>query len=143
MKESNLSKQVLPEWQEKNGKDSHLFRNNTGSAFQGKIEKQGLDILIKNPRWITFGIGLLKKIKNKFRPVGGGDYIGWTSKTICQLFEGCPFDDLHCISCKLNKKIAIFTSLEFKTKNVKETQDQKDWKELVNNSGGIAEVIKE
>lgn len=164
MKESNLSKQFLPKWQQKNGKDSHLFRNNTGSAYQGIIEKKysktnskGITenfILLKNTRFIDFGIGILKKIRNKFRPVGGGDYIGWTSKNLCLIINGlhdnglatCYIKDQHfdCDNCFINKNpIAIFTSLEFKTKNVSETQDQKDWKALVLKSGGIAEVVKE
>ncbi len=151
MKESNLSKQFLPKWQAENGKDSHLFRNNTGSAYQGIIEKHGKNILIKEPRWITFGIGILKKIKNKFRPVGGGDYIGWTSSCIpghqqvqpCISEENCKrYKEMRLI-CVCPFKFAVFTSIEFKTKNVSETQDQKDWKALVLKSGGIAEVVKE
>jgi len=147
MKESNLSKTFLPIWQKKNGIDSHLFRNNTGSAYQGEIIKKTADtITIKNPRFITFGIGILKKIKKLFKPVGGGDYIGWTSRRICEIVseELCLFGhNENCSECQLNNQIAIFTSIEFKTKNVSETQDQKDWKKLVEKSGGIAEVIKE
>lgn len=148
MKESNLSKTYLPKWQKENGIDSHLFRNNTGSAYQGEIISKTADtITIKNPRFITFGIGILKKIKKLFKPVGGGDYIGWTSKRICDIAsEKCIMlneEYLRCSQCPLDKKIAIFTSLEFKTKGVTTTKDQKDWKELVEKSGGIAEVIKE
>jgi len=136
MKESNLSKQFLPKWQQENGKDSHLFRNNTG-AWKDRFE-----------RWTFYGIGLLRR-KNKkspYRPVGGGDYIGWTSKTICSIVDPAEDSSIcsgNCDNCRLNKSIAIFTSVEFKTKNVSETQDQKDWKKLVIESGGIAEVVKE
>jgi hypothetical protein len=156
MKESNLSKAYLPKWQAENGKDSHLFRNNTGSAYQGKIFEAPFfgkfEKVLRDLRIITFGIGLLRR-KNKkspYRPVGGGDYIGWTSKTVCnlnpELFQMNLIDcdsKGSCDNCELNKSVAIFTSIEFKTKNVSETKDQKDWKELVRNSGGIAEVVKE
>ena len=64
MKESNLIKTFLPEWQKENGKDSYLCRNNTGSAYQGQVISEGADfITIKRPRFITFGVGLIKKIK--------------------------------------------------------------------------------
>ena len=139
MKESNLSKLFLPKWQEENGKDSHLFRNNTG-AWKDKFE-----------RWTFYGVGLWRR-KNKkspFRPVGGGDHIGWTSKTLCHVInktyhgEDCFFIYKQCKNCILNESVAIFTSIEVKTKGVATTQDQKDWAKLVNDCGGIAEVVKE
>ena len=143
MKESNLSKTFLPIWQEKNGPLSHLFRNNTG-AWKDKFD-----------RWTFYGVGLWRR-KNKkspYRPVGGGDHIGWTSKNICLIINGlqdnglftCYIKDQHmdCDNCFINKNLAVFTSIEFKTKNVSETIDQKDWKALVEKSGGIAEVVKE
>lgn len=157
MKESNLSKQFLPIWQQKNGKDSHLFRNNTG-AWKDKFN-----------RWTFYGIGLLRRRNKKspYRPVGGGDLIGWSSKesisptcgscenfyynayaedSNCAISEGKknPMKDL----CEFfepwkTEKIAIFTSIELKTKGVVATQDQKDWKDLVIKSGGIAEIVRE
>ena len=133
MKESNLAKTDLPKWQEKNGKDSYLCRNNTG-AFE-----------TKSGGWITFGIGLIKKIKGKFKTVGGGDYIGWTTVTLCDILqkEGCVVNN-SCDSCTFkNKKVAIFTSREYKTKNVKLTKYQKEWHGKVIDSGGISEVIYE
>ena len=114
MKESNLRKSFMPIWQAANGKLSKLFRNNTG-------------MWMKDGKPIFYGIGLWRR-KNKrspFRPVGGGDLIGWTTKEIN------------------GKNYAIFTSIELKTRGVPETQDQKDWKKLVLESGGIAEVIHE
>lgn len=144
MKESNLRKQFMPKWQQKNGALSKLFRNNTG----GYAPKPG--------DWISFGIGLLRR-KNKkspYRPVGGGDLIGWTSKTICEVAHPdaafnnyrhswkCPVNG-GCEGCYFDQKIAIFTSIELKTKGVPETQDQKDWKQMVLEAGGIAETVRE
>jgi len=105
----------MPKWQEANGKLSKLFRNNTGGY---KTESGS---------WISYGIGLWRRINRRkpYRPVGGGDLIGWT----CREIDG--------------KNYAIFTSIELKTKGVPETQDQKDWKKMVIEAGGIAEVIKE
>ncbi len=140
MKESNLRKTFLPRWQAKNGKDSHLFRNNTG----GLKNKLG--------QWVFYGIGLWRR-KNKkspYRPVGGGDDIGWTSQCACMIIPSIQIDlvdcelFLNCKGCPIYKHpIAVFTSIEYKTKGVPETQDQKDWKKLVIKSGGIAETIKE
>lgn len=135
MKESNLRKSFMPEWQEKNGPLSKLFRNNTGSW----IDDMG--------RIIVYGIGLWRRKtkKHNYRPVGGGDLIGWTSTTICEYLpaEPCRYPDKKCIDCSLNKQIAIFTSIELKTKNVTMTKDQKDWKAMVIEAGGIAEEVRE
>ena len=132
MKESNLRKQFLPKWQLENGMHSHLFRNNTGGLFAGKTTKNpDGSITIHNPVRVAYGVGLWRR-KNKkspFRPVGGGDDIGWTNKIVTQEMVGQP--------------VAIFTSIEHKTKNVVETKDQKDWKELVLACGGIARVVRE
>ena len=160
MKESNLRKTFMPIWQAANGKLSKLFRNNTG----GYKAPSG--------QWVFYGIGLWRR-KNKkspYRPVGGGDLIGWTTKEIasrccgsCEEFMmGCKKIESKMNTLKYNleyynliqdvcdeykprngKNYAIFTSIELKTKGVPETQDQKDWKKLVLESGGIAEVVKE
>lgn len=149
MKESNYAKKVLPEWQRKNGMDSHVFRNNTGMAYQGeKIPSGKLGTVILNKaRIIFFGVGLWRRKtkKGSSRPCGGGDYIGWTSKIICDVIPEVLVSAVRkCCDKKCNEcRIAVFTSLELKTKNVKETKEQKEWKELVIKSGGIAEVINE
>jgi hypothetical protein len=140
MKESNLRKTFLPVWQLKNGKSSKLFRNNTG-GFKDKFGQ-----------WVFYGVGLWRR-KNKkspYRPVGGGDDIGWTSKPACVIIPEIQLSLVSCASfynckdCPIHENpIAVFTSVEYKTKGVPETQDQKDWKKLVIDCGGIAETIKE
>lgn len=134
MKENTLAKLFLPKWQMKAGKDSYLCRNNTG-AYE------------KNGHWIVYGIGLIKKIKKVWRVRGGGDYIGWTTKTLCELVSeenGCLMNS-GCDNCTLQtKKIAIFTSIEFKTKEYPNpTEDQIEWMDKVNNAGGIGSIERE
>jgi len=159
MKESNIAKTWLPEWQKQNP-GGRLFRNNTGMAWQGKnhrwlsIIRDGIKSLVLDfAKPIFYGIGLMKKSKKKGRkhPVGGGDYIGWTVKTLCDLTYGenynCNNNDdsraPYCANCKMLKKIAIFTSIEFKSSDVKETEDQIKFRKLVEAAGGITQVIKE
>jgi len=157
MRESNLAKTYLPKWQAKNP-GGRLFRNNTGMAWQGKkiLHKivEGVKyVILSFPKPIFYGIGIMKKSNKKGRkhPVGGGDYIGWTEKTLCDLIYGDNYncnnnDDSrapNCANCRYLKKIAVFTNLEFKTLGVKESPDQIKFRKLVEKSGGIAKVIRE
>lgn len=150
MKESKLAKSWLAKWQEKN-QGGRLFRNNCGTAWQGLkhwlIRNLKKTLFIKNPRPVSYGIGIKNK---KGNPVGGGDYIGWTEKTVCEIIKEkddhfpCMEDDHNkCDGCELNQKIAIFTNIEFKTKTVSESKEQIKFRKMVTASGGISEVIKE
>ncbi len=154
MKESNFAKTYLPKWQAENP-GGRLFRNNTGMAWQGKnilhkIADGVKYIILSFPKPIFYGIGLMKKSNKKGRkhPVGGGDYIGWTEKTICQIIKD-KYDDFpcqgydDCKGCDLTDKVAIFTNLEFKTAGIPESPDQVKFRKLVEKSGGISKVIKE
>lgn len=60
---------------------------------------------------------------------GSADMIGWTEIEITLEMVG--------------KKIAVFTSIEIKTKDDKISDKQKKWFRAVKNSGGIAEIYKE
>lgn len=117
MTENNFAKKTLPEIQKKHP-NRRLFRNNSGAY-------------IIDGRFVTYGIGLLRRSKSgkSKTPKGGGDYIGFESVIITPEMIG--------------KKIAVFCNVEFKTKNVDETQDQIDFRNLVLESGGISEVYKE
>ncbi len=89
MKESNLAKTYLPKWQAENP-SGRLFRNNTGMAWQGKnirwfsFREKIKSLVLDCAKPIFYGIGLMKKSKKKGRkrPVGGGDYIGWTENAL-------------------------------------------------------------
>jgi hypothetical protein len=154
MNESNYAKKALPEWQKENP-NAVVFRNNTGMAWQGEPEWKIINgqkvLILKNPRPVFFGVGLPKKDKKtgRIKQTGGGDRLGWTKKSICFLLKIkyygkiCEFFIKNCNNCILSKKIAIFTSLEIKTKNGKESADQIKWRKTVLAAGGIAEILQE
>jgi len=95
---------------------ARLFRQNTGSAWQGEVHrlKTG-DILIKNPRIVHFG--LCK---------GSGDLIG---------FAPVKINHSH-----LNKTLAVFWSVEIKTGSLKPTSDQINWHNMIKNNGGVSVI---
>lgn len=105
-----------------------LFRNDCGVGFVGgkkfKVPfscqyyaEQG-DTVIINPKNITYGL----------HP-GSGDFIGWETITITPDMIG--------------KKIAVFKSVEIKTKNDRLKDNQKNWFKAVKRDCGIAEIWKE
>lgn len=153
MKESDFAKIALPKWQKENP-TARVFRNNTGMAWQGMIQSlHGLGKkILANIRPIFFGVGLPVKDKKNGRTVqkGGGDYIGWTTKTLCEICRKyghpCRLDKVRpeeCLKCDLSVKIAIFTNLETKSKTGKESPEQIKFRKLVQESGGISIVLKE
>lgn len=119
MKESPLLKKI----QVKLSKlGARFFRNNIGLAWTGKVFKvrqethvhvSSGDVVIRNARPIKFGL-----------PVGSGDLIGWTPLKITQDMVG--------------KDVAIFSSVEIKTKNTAVSKEQKNFKAQVEKAGGIA-----
>lgn len=113
MKEQHLYKEL----QAKHSKFGVLFRNNTGTAFQGKRATINSRLVITEPRQITFGLC-----------VGSSDLIGWTEKIITADMIG--------------QKIAIFTALEVKNGNGKPTKEQINFIKQVRKSGGIANVVR-
>ena len=98
---------------------NRLFRNNNGLAWTGSQIKKLKDgsILIKNPRPIKFGLG-----------TGTGDLIGGTQIKIRAEHVGRIF--------------FVFTNYEVKTKNVKATQEQKAFHNMVLSLGGISIIDK-
>lgn len=98
---------------------SRLFRNNTGLGWTGKKVADYVDS--ENGRTITLTgarplrAGLVK---------GSSDLIGWTPITITPDMVG--------------KTVAIFTSIEAKTKGVRLSRTQIKFIDAVRNSGGIA-----
>jgi len=159
--ESNFAKKILPEYQEKNP-DTITFRNNSGMLYTGKTSWKVIDgkkcLIIENPTPVFFGVG--KPVKDKktrrIKQKGGGDRIGWTTKEIaspccgsCEKFKACFHVNYYnikvCIFYKPigKKKIAVFTNLELKTKNVPESKEQIQFREMVIAAGGISEVLRE
>jgi len=152
MKESSFTKKVLPKWQKKHPQ-ARVMRNNTGAAYQGKLltfSKNGIaEKILKNIRLIFFGIGLAVKDKKtgRAKQKGGGDYIGWESKRLCDIISKDKITIPQCMQvcegCQLNQKIAIFLNLEIKSKNGKETTEQIKFRKMVIAAGGISEILQE
>jgi hypothetical protein len=105
---------------------SRLFRNTVGLAFQGKPERfhedatiqvhRG-DVLIRNARTVTVGLF-----------TGSSDLVGWTTRMITE----------H----DLGKTIAQFTACEVKSEDGTLEPEQKQFLEVVLDSGGVAIVAR-
>lgn len=99
-------------------KNVRLFRNNTGTGWVGKIEKQNEHtITLSNYRMLHAGLC-----------TGSSDIIGWTELEITPEMVG--------------KKIAVFTAIEVKSKTGKPTKEQENFIQVVKNSGGYAGVAR-
>ena len=103
-----------------------IFRNNTGSAWQGRvthikkptaIKLSKGDVVIRQARPVKFGLC-----------VGSSDLIGWTHLTITEDLIGC--------------QAAIFTAIEVKDKHGRLTDQQENFLKVVRDSGGFAGVAR-
>jgi len=113
MKEQHLYKAL----QAKHSKHGILFRNNTGTAYQGRRGIVNGMIMIAEPRPITFGLC-----------VGSSDLIGWTEIIITPDMIG--------------QKIAIFTAVEVKNEKGRATKEQLKFLQAVRNAGGLARLTR-
>jgi hypothetical protein len=113
MKEQHLYKAL----QARHSKNGVLFRNNTGTAYQGKKAVYNGRTVLTEIRPITFGFC-----------IGSSDLIGWTEKIITKDMIG--------------QKIAIFTALEVKNLSGKATKEQINFIKQVRKSGGIGEIMR-
>ena len=98
----------------------NTFRHDVGSGYTGGKEyrnKDG-DLVVINPKRIRYGL-----------TKGAGDLIGWTETVITTDMVG--------------KKVAVFTSIEDKSKTDKIGQEQIIWLLNILNAGGIAKVYRE
>lgn len=108
-------------------KGVRLFRNNTGTAWQGNgsftatkaetVNVQKGDVVIRQGRIIHFG--LCK---------GSSDLIGFKSVTVTPEMVG--------------QNIAVFTAAEIKTKTGRATPEQIAFVETVNRFGGIGIIAR-
>ena len=135
-KEKKIINEVLIE----GSKKGRLFRVNCGKAWIGETGFQGPGkIMLVNPRRFH---GL---------PAGVPDVIGWESVEICEIIaenmnkHSCSYyenkkNDMNtCVLCPLHKKIAIFKAVEVKTGKGKLTKEQKNFKKILIEHGGIYE----
>ena len=118
MNETNQTKEMLLEIG-KQCKDTRLFRNNTGRAYQSNqvVKNKDGSITLHNPRIIHAGLCL-----------GSSDTIGWTSVVITPDMVG--------------QRIAAFTAVESKTLKGVVSEEQQNFIEQVNKAGGIAGVAR-
>jgi hypothetical protein len=84
--------------------------------------------LFKNVRGLFWTMDKKRKIKAGLMAQGSGDLIGWTPVKITQYMVGST--------------IAVFTSIECKTKTGSAFQEQRDWINVVQKSGGFAGVAR-
>lgn len=105
---------------------SRLFRNHVGVAFQGKptrfsetttVQVEPGDVLIRKARTVTAGL-----------ITGSSDLVGWTTRMISEYDVG--------------KYIAQFTAVEVKTEEGSLEPEQKQFLEVVRDSGGVAIVAR-
>ena len=141
-------------------KKGRMFRVNAGSGYQGtnieklKINKTKFSIIYK------MLLDLLDKAKIKIKdililinpryfkglPAGVHDCIGWEVKTLCEMlarkagFE-CGDPGKSCKNCHLNKKIAVFKSVEVKPEGEDLTDKQRNFRQQILKDGGISEVV--
>lgn len=114
MTEQDIIKQYLLEY----SKQGHrLFRNNTGTGWQGVAHHMRGKMLLVNPR--PLHAGLCK---------GSSDLIGITKVKITPDMVG--------------QTLGVFTALEIKTGNTRVTKEQKNFVQMVNDMGGIGKIIR-
>ena len=101
---------------------SRLFRNHVGMAYQGKAERVVVetevtlrpgDVLIRKARTVTAGLAR-----------GSSDLVGWTPMMITE----------H----DLGRTIARFTACEVKSEDGTLEPEQRNFLEVVRDSGGVA-----
>lgn len=112
MKETNLLRRVQLAITDQI-KNARLFRNNTGTGWQGECKRIGNKLLITDPRPLE--AGLCK---------GSHDLIGWTSVVIMPEMVG--------------KTVAVFTTVEVKTQTGRVSPEQIRFWENVQDAGGFS-----
>lgn len=113
------------------GRVSRLFRLNTGKGWISNLgPKKGVHWLadgslhILAPRPVALGFGLITG-----EPVVGAcDLPGWTEIVITPDMVG--------------RKVPIFTSIEVKSQDGRQTKEQKNWMKQIHDAGGIAGVAR-
>ena len=106
---------------------ARLFRQNVGTGWTGPgfnlrpgqtYTAQGGERVLTQPRLVEFGL-----VK------GSGDAIGWRTMTITSEMVG--------------RRVAVFTSLETKSRAGRATKEQLNWLQQVQAAGGIALIIND
>lgn len=132
IRHARLVKIVRRSYQELN-KGSRLFNNTSGTGYQGLGIAGAGEIVLKNPRVITFGIPGNKDGS------GGADLLGWTMKRHVDHvdFDGImkPYD--------VEVFKPIFTGIECKSGNGRLMKNQVIFKKILLGHGGIYHIARE
>lgn len=115
MKESEFQKRVMLDL---SARGDTVFRNHVGLGVFGNIERNPHGVYVNGGRVLECGLHK-----------GSGDLIGWRPVTVTQDMVG--------------KTLAVFLSVEVKTRNGRMRPEQKAWMDAVNKAGGIAIVERE
>ena len=99
------------------GRNVRIFRNNTGTGWQGKPIWKGKTLILENARPLNAGLCM-----------GSSDLIGWKTVIVTDEMVG--------------KKVAIFTALEGKTGKTATSKEQSNFLRAVQKAGGIAAIIR-
>lgn len=114
---------ILNRWLIKYSRWGRLFRNNCGAAWAGVIVKMWNE---GGEEWVT----LRKAYRIPFGLIkGSGDYVGWHTMIITPEMVG--------------KKVAVFASVEGKSKDGVLEPDQRKWMDAVRAAGGIAFMVRD
>ena len=120
-REHNMLTDFLASWQRDNP-NGRLFRANAGMAWAGRVTNQ-----TRRDSWLEITISGARPFHGM--PTGTPDLIGWTQIEITPEMVG--------------QKLAIFTGIELKTRGVKVTPAQEKFRSIIEESGGIAKIVKE
>lgn len=100
------------------------IRNNVGAAWvappnrQKKFNKDGkLYVTLEQPMWLDYGLG-----------EGSADTVGWKSVTVTQDMVG--------------KKLAVFTSIEYKTAKGRAKEKQVNWHNAMKQAGAYSGFVR-
>ena len=145
-------------------KKGRMFRANSGMGWNGKKLKKKIPVHIYKiiSNWLKENGIKHKAIKilvdpRPFHgmPDGFPDLIGWesievcewlneqTAKHPCRYFENKKDDKTQCVLCPFHEKIAIFKGEEDKTGELKLTEKQKRFRDILLEHGGIYEERRE
>lgn len=116
MKENTLNKKVMLTISDELPQ-CVLFRNNTGTGYNGRKVFNGRNVTIYDYRVIHAGL-----------TTGGSDLIGWTMVKITPEMVG--------------QNIAVFTAMEDKTTGQRATDKQKNFIKRIQMAGGIAGIVR-
>lgn len=117
MNEGDLMRSILLEYSDPR-KGCLLFRNNVGTAWQGKVERAPGIVILHQPRPVHFGLHK-----------GSADLLGIKSVTITPDMVG--------------QTVGIFTSIETKGEKTSITEAQKNWANAIQRAGGRAGIARD